>query len=225
MTADLSKEDRMKRFMEEQALLSTQSIPTSVTQTVFNTPRLSDAERMKILVTGGAGFVGSHLVDVLMQAGHEIIVLDNFFTGQKRNIEHWLHHPNFSLIRHDVTEPILLEVDQIYHLACPASPPHYQYNPVKTIKTSTMGTLNMLGLAKRVKARILLASTSEIYGDPTVHPQAESYWGNVHTLGPRACYDEGKRVAETMMYAYKNQNGVDTRIARIFNTFGPRMVS
>lgn len=155
--------------------------------------------------------------------GHEVIVLDNFFTGNKKNIEHWVHHPNFSLVRHDVTQPILLEVDQIYHLACPASPPHYQYNPVKTIKTSTMGTLNMLGLAKRVKARMLLASTSEIYGDPTVHPQPESYWGNVNTLGPRACYDEGKRVAETMMYAYKNQNDVAVRVARIFNTFGPRM--
>jgi len=175
------------------------------------------------LVTGGAGFVGSHLVDKLMMEGHEVIVLDNFFTGQRNNIAHWLHHPNFSLIRHDVIQPILLEVDQIYHLACPASPPHYQYNPVKTIKTSTMGTINMLGLAKRVKARILLASTSEIYGDPEVHPQPETYWGNVNTLGPRSCYDEGKRVAETMMYAYKNQNDVSIRIARIFNTFGPRM--
>jgi UDP-glucuronate decarboxylase len=220
----VSNEDRMKRFIEDQALLSTKSIPTATTPTIFYTPRLSDSERHKILVTGGAGFVGSHLVDKLMSQGHEVIVLDNFFTGQKRNVEHWIHHPNFSLIRHDVTEPILLEVDQIYHLACPASPPHYQYNPVKTIKTSAIGTLNMLGLAKRVKARILLASTSEVYGDPTVHPQNESYWGNVHTLGPRACYDEGKRVAETMMYAYKNQNGVDVRIARIFNTFGPRMV-
>lgn len=189
----------------------------------METSKLSDALRMKILVTGGAGFVGSHLVDKLMTQGHEVIVLDNFFTGNKKNVEHWMHHPNFSLVRHDVTQPILLEVDQIYHLACPASPPHYQYNPVKTIKTSTMGTINMLGLAKRVKARMLLASTSEIYGDPTIHPQPESYWGNVNTLGPRACYDEGKRVAETMMYAYKNQNNVEVRIARIFNTFGPRM--
>jgi len=187
------------------------------------TTQLCDSQRMKILVTGGAGFVGSHLVDKLMVQGHEVLVLDNFFTGQKKNIEHWMYHPNFTLIRHDITEPILLEVDQIYHLACPASPPHYQYNPVKTIKTSTMGTLNMLGLAKRVKARILLASTSEIYGDPNVHPQPESYWGNVNTLGPRSCYDEGKRVAETMMYAYKEQNNVEVRIARIFNTFGPRM--
>ena len=143
--------------------------------------------------------------------------------GSKKNIEHWLHHPNFSLRIHDVTEPIMLEVDQIYHLACPASPPHYQYNPVKTIKTSTMGTINMLGLAKRVKARMLLTSTSEIYGDPKVHPQPESYWGNVNTIGPRSCYDEGKRVAETMMYSYRNQNNVEVRVARIFNTFGPRM--
>jgi len=158
-----------------------------------------------------------------MSQGHEVVVMDNFFTGRKANVEHWLHHPNFSLVRHDVIQPILLEVDQIYHLACPASPPHYQYNPVKTIKTSTMGTINMLGIAKRVKARILLASTSEIYGDPNVHPQPESYWGNVNTIGPRACYDEGKRVAETMMYAYKNQNDVSIRVARIFNTFGPRM--
>ena len=147
----------------------------------------------RYLVTGGAGFVGSHLVDKLMQEGHEVIVLDNFFTGQRKNIDHWVHHPRFSLIVHDVTEPIMLEVDEIYHLACPASPPHYQYNPVKTIKTSTMGTINMLGLAKRVKAKILLTSTSEIYGDPEVHPQPESYWGNVNTIGPRACYDEGKR--------------------------------
>ena len=222
-TTKEEREARLQRYVEDQALLSSQSVPTSATPTVFFTPRLSDAVRLKILVTGGAGFVGSHLVDRLMQQGHEVTVLDNFFTGQKRNVEHWMHHPNFSLIRHDVTEPILLEVDQIYHLACPASPPHYQYNPVKTIKTSALGTLNMLGLAKRCKARILLASTSEIYGDPEVHPQKETYWGNVNTLGPRSCYDEGKRVAETMMYCYRNQNGVDTRIARIFNTFGPRM--
>lgn len=218
-----NEQERLKRFIEDQALLAKQSVPTSSTPVVMTTPILSDAERMKILVTGGAGFVGSHLVDRLMTMGHEVIVLDNFFTGLKKNVDHWIHHPNFSLVRHDVTQPILLEVDQIYHLACPASPPHYQYNPVKTIKTSTMGTINMLGLAKRVKARILLASTSEIYGDPTVHPQPETYWGNVNTTGPRACYDEGKRVAETMMYAYKNQNDVDIRIARIFNTFGPRM--
>ncbi|GMH86362.1 hypothetical protein TrVE_jg7865 [Triparma verrucosa] len=184
---------------------------------------LSESKRMRILVTGGAGFVGSHLVDRLMMAGHEVIVLDNFFTGRKKNVMHWVNHPNFQLVSHDVVEPIMLEVDQIYHLACPASPPHYQYNPVKTIKTSTMGTLNMLGLAKRVKARILLTSTSEVYGDPEVHPQPETYWGNVNPIGPRACYDEGKRVAETMMYAYQKQSKVDVRVARIFNTFGPRM--
>lgn len=220
---DEEAKTRIKRFIEDQQLLASQSVPTAATPYVMKTPRLPDSSRMKVLVTGGAGFVGSHLVDRLMTQGHEVTVLDNFFTGAKRNVEHWLHHPNFSIVRHDVTEPILLEVDQIYHLACPASPPHYQYNPVKTIKTSTMGTINMLGLAKRVKARILLASTSEIYGDPTVHPQPESYLGNVNTLGPRACYDEGKRVAETMCMAYKNQNGVEIRIARIFNTFGPRM--
>lgn len=221
--ADKTNEEALKRFVENHKLLASQSIPTSTTPLIMKTPKLADSVRKKILVTGGAGFVGSHLVDKLMQKGHEVIVLDNFFTGQKKNIEHWLHHPNFSLIVHDVTEPISLEVDQIYHLACPASPPHYQYNPVKTIKTSTMGTLNMLGLAKRVKARMLLTSTSEIYGDPEVHPQPETYWGNVNTIGPRSCYDEGKRVAETMMYSYKNQNDVDVRVARIFNTFGPRM--
>mmetsp|Transcript_3627 Transcript_3627/g.8390 ORF Transcript_3627/g.8390 Transcript_3627/m.8390 type:complete len:421 (-) Transcript_3627:477-1739(-) len=217
------RSDRTRRFIEDQQLLASQSIPTAATPYVMETPRLSDAQRRKILVTGGAGFVGSHLVDKLMTQGHEVIVLDNFFTGNKKNVEHWMHHPNFSLVRHDVTQPILLEVDQIYHLACPASPPHYQYNPVKTIKTSTMGTINMLGLAKRVKARMLLTSTSEIYGDPEVHPQPETYWGNVNTIGPRSCYDEGKRVAETMMYSYRNQNNVEVRVARIFNTFGPRM--
>lgn len=178
---------------------------------------------MRILVTGGAGFVGSNLVDRLMSMGHEVTVLDNLFTGRKKNVAHWLGHPNFNFIIADVVQPIMLEVDQIFHLACPASPPHYQYNPIKTIKTSTEGTLNMLGLAKRVKARMLLASTSEIYGDPEVHPQVESYWGNVNTIGPRSCYDEGKRVAETMMYSYQRQAGVDIRVARIFNTFGPRM--
>jgi len=200
-----------------------QSVPTITTPISMQTKTLVDGKRLKILVTGGAGFVGSHLVDKLMMEGHEVTVLDNFFTGQKKNIEHWFHHPNFSLIVHDVTESIMQEVDQIYHLACPASPPHYQYNPVKTIKTSTMGTINMLGLAKRVKARMLLTSTSEIYGDPKVHPQPETYWGNVNTIGPRSCYDEGKRVAETMMYSYRDQSKVEIRVARIFNTFGPRM--
>ncbi|MFN4195109.1 MAG: UDP-glucuronic acid decarboxylase family protein [Thermosynechococcus sp.] len=178
---------------------------------------------MRILVTGGAGFIGSHLVDRLMEAGHEVICLDNYFTGTKRNVLRWMGHPNFELIRHDITDPIRLEVDQIYHLACPASPVHYQYNPVKTIKTNVMGTLHMLGLAKRVKARFLLASTSEVYGDPLVHPQSESYWGNVNPIGIRSCYDEGKRVAETLTFDYHRQNNVDVRVARIFNTYGPKM--
>lgn len=179
---------------------------------------------MRVLVTGGAGFIGSHLIDRLMKAGHEVLCLDNFFTGHKRNIQHWFGDPNFELIRHDITEPIRLEVDQIYHLACPASPVHYQYNPVKTIKTNVMGTLHMLGLAKRVKARLLLASTSEVYGDPEVHPQSEEYRGNVNTIGIRSCYDEGKRVAETLAFDYHRQSGVEIRVARIFNTYGPRML-
>ncbi|XP_046853647.1 UDP-glucuronic acid decarboxylase 1-like [Xenia sp. Carnegie-2017] len=187
------------------------------------TKDLPEGYRKRILVTGGAGFVGSHLTDALMMAGHEVTVIDNYFTGRKRNIEHWIGHPNFEMINHDVVEPIFLEVDQIYHLASPASPPHYMYNPIKTIKTNALGTLNMLGLAKRVRARLLLASTSEVYGDPEIHPQPESYWGHVNTIGPRACYDEGKRVAETMCYAYARQGGVEVRIARIFNTFGTRM--
>ena len=178
---------------------------------------------MRILVTGGAGFIGSHLIDRLMKQGHDVICIDNFFTGHKRNIRHWIDNPYFELIRHDITEPIRLEVDQIYHLACPASPVHYQYNPVKTIKTNVMGTLNMLGLAKRVKARFLLASTSEVYGDPDVHPQPEEYRGNVNCIGIRSCYDEGKRVAETLAFDYHRQNNVDIRIMRIFNTYGPRM--
>ena len=175
------------------------------------------------LVTGAAGFLGSHLCDALLARGHEVIGLDNFFTGRKDNVRHLLGDRRFELIRHDVTNPILLETGRIYHLACPASPIHYQSNPVKTIKTSVMGTIHMLGLAKRVKARILLASTSEVYGDPEQHPQRESYWGRVNPIGPRSCYDEGKRVAESLMVNYRAQNGVDTRIARIFNTYGPRM--
>ncbi|NCJ06013.1 NAD-dependent epimerase/dehydratase family protein [Synechococcales cyanobacterium C] len=179
---------------------------------------------MRILVTGGAGFIGSHLIDRLMEANHEVICLDNFYTGRKQNLLRWLNHPYFELIRHDITEPIRLEVDQIYHLACPASPVHYQFNPVKTIKTNVMGTLNMLGLAKRVHARFLLASTSEVYGDPEVHPQSEDYRGNVNPIGLRSCYDEGKRVAETLAFDYHRQNKVDIRVARIFNTYGPRML-
>lgn len=179
---------------------------------------------MRILVTGGAGFIGSHLIDRLMAENHEVICLDNFYTGRKHNLLKWLDNPYFEVIRHDITEPIRLEVDQIYHLACPASPVHYQYNPVKTIKTNVMGTLYMLGLAKRVKARLLLASTSEVYGDPEVHPQTEDYRGNVNPIGPRSCYDEGKRVAETLAFDYHRQNGVEIRVARIFNTYGPRML-
>jgi len=178
---------------------------------------------MRMLVTGGAGFIGSHLCERLLGEGHDVVCLDNFFTGSKRNVSHLLDNRNFELIRHDVTQPILLEVDRIYNLACPASPIHYQYNPVKTIKTSVMGTINMLGIAKRVRARILQASTSEVYGDPQVHPQTEAYWGNVNTLGIRSCYDEGKRVAETLMMDYHRQNNVDIRIIRIFNTYGPKM--
>ncbi|VDK82490.1 unnamed protein product [Cylicostephanus goldi] len=165
----------------------------------------NEETRKRILVTGGAGFVGSHLVDKLMMDGHEVIALDNYFTGRKRNVEQWIGHPNFEIVHHDVVNPYFIEVDQIYHLASPASPPHYMYNPVKTIKTNTIGTINMLGLAKRVKATMLLASTSEIYGDPEVHPQPESYWGHVNTIGPRSCYDEGKRVAESLMVAYNKQ--------------------
>ncbi|XP_058099122.1 UDP-glucuronic acid decarboxylase 6 [Magnolia sinica] len=179
---------------------------------------------MRILITGGAGFIGSHLVDRLMQnEKNEVIVADNFFTGSKDNLKKWIGHPRFELIRHDVTEPLLIEVDQIFHLACPASPIFYKHNPVKTIKTNVIGTLNMLGLAKRVGARILLTSTSEVYGDPLEHPQNEEYWGNVNPIGVRSCYDEGKRVAETLMFDYHRQHGIEIRIARIFNTYGPRM--
>lgn len=177
----------------------------------------------RILVTGGAGFLGSHLCDRLIADGNDVLCLDNLFTGSKDNIRHLLPHPYFEFIRHNVTEPIRLEVDQIYNLACPASPVHYQYNPIETAKTSVMGALNMLGLAKRTKARILQASTSEVYGDPQVHPQPESYWGSVNPIGKRSCYDEGKRLAETLFFDYYRQNGVDIRVIRIFNTYGPRM--
>ncbi len=177
----------------------------------------------RALVTGGAGFIGSYLCEHLLNQGNEVICLDNFFTGNKRNILHLMDNHRFELIRHDITQPILLEVDRIYHFACPASPIHYQYNPVKTIKTNVMGTINMLGLAKRVKARIMLASTSEVYGNPQIHPQPETYWGHVNPIGPRSCYDEGKRVAETLMMDYYRQSRVDIKIIRIFNTYGPRM--
>jgi len=180
---------------------------------------------MRILVTGGAGFLGSHLCERLLKDGHEVICLDNFFTGRRRNIHPYLGDRNFELVRHDVVEPIMLEVDRVYHLACPASPIHYQYNSVKTIKTSVIGTHNMLGLAKRVKARFLLASTSEVYGDPKVHPQTEDYWGNVNPIGIRSCYDEGKRVAETFTMDYHRQSRIEVRIVRIFNTYGPRMLA
>jgi UDP-glucuronate decarboxylase len=178
---------------------------------------------MRILITGGAGFIGSHLCETLLNQKHDIICLDNFFTGSRDNILHLMDNHRFEVIRHDIIQPILLEVDQIYHFACPASPIHYQYNPVKTIKTNIMGTINMLGLAKRVKARLMQASTSEVYGDPREHPQSESYWGHVNCVGIRSCYDEGKRAAETLMMDYYRQNKVDIKIIRIFNTYGPRM--
>jgi UDP-glucuronate decarboxylase len=177
----------------------------------------------RILVTGGAGFLGSHLIERLLNEGNEVVAIDNYFTGQKRNLVHLLDHPYFELVRHDVTMPYYVEVDEIYNLACPASPIHYQYNPIKTMKTSVMGAVNMLGLAKRIKAKILQASTSEVYGDPEEHPQKETYWGHVNPIGERACYDEGKRAAETLFINYHQQNGVRIKIIRIFNTYGPRM--
>lgn len=177
----------------------------------------------RILVTGGAGFLGSHLCDKLLAEGNEVVCLDNYFTGRKKNIIHLLDNPYFEIIRHDITSPYYIEVDQIYNLACPASPIHYQYNPIKTVKTSVMGTINMLGLAKRIKATILQASTSEVYGDPTIHPQPEEYWGNVNPIGSRSCYDEGKRCAETLCFDYHRQNKVKIKVIRIFNTYGPRM--
>jgi UDP-glucuronate decarboxylase len=179
--------------------------------------------KKKILVTGGAGFLGSHLCEKLLKLGHEVVCLDNYFTGQKRNVVHLLDNPYFELIRHDVTMPFFIEVDEIYNLACPASPIHYQYNAIKTVKTSVMGAINMLGLAKRIKAKVLQASTSEVYGDPEIHPQTEAYWGHVNPVGPRSCYDEGKRVAETLFVNYHKQNNVRIKICRIFNTYGPRM--
>ena len=180
---------------------------------------------MRILITGGAGFLGSHLSDRLLDDGHEVICLDNLFTGRKQNIAHLIDNPNFEFVRHDVIDPFKFEVDQIYNLACPASPPHYQHNPIKTTKTSVMGAINCLGLAKRVKARVFQASTSEVYGDPLEHPQTESYWGHVNPIGRRSCYDEGKRCAETLFFDYHRENGVDIRVVRIFNTFGPRMLA
>jgi len=180
---------------------------------------------MRVLVTGGAGFLGSHLCERLIEQGHEVICLDNFFTGRKSNIQHLVGNPRFELVRHDIIDPFKFEVDRIYNLACPASPPHYQYNPIKTMKTSVVGAINCLGLAKRVKARVFQASTSEVYGDPAVHPQQESYWGNVNPIGLRSCYDEGKRCAETLFFDYHRENGVDIRVIRIFNTYGPRMLA
>jgi UDP-glucuronate decarboxylase len=185
-------------------------------------PRLYDS-RKRILVTGGAGFLGSHLTDRLLERGHEVICADNLFTGTKRNLEHLHGHPYFEFLRHDVTFPLYIEVDEIYNLACPASPIHYQYDPVQTTKTSVHGAINMLGLAKRLKCRILQASTSEVYGDPAVHPQTEDYWGNVNPIGPRSCYDEGKRCAETLFFDYNRQHDLEIKVARIFNTYGPRM--
>ncbi|GBF94926.1 UDP-glucuronic acid decarboxylase [Raphidocelis subcapitata] len=194
--------------------------PTSRDGVIKTKPRV---ERNRVLVTGGAGFVGSHLCEYLVNRGDQVICIDNFFTGSKENVAHLIGKPNFEIIRHDVVQPILLEVDQIYHLACPASPIHYKYNPIKTIKTSFMGTMNMLGLARRVRARFLLTSTSEVYGDPLEHPQTEGYWGNVNPIGERSCYDEGKRAAECLTMDYHREHALEVRIVRIFNTYGPRM--
>lgn len=226
--SEIHMNELLKLYKEQQQLLELQHKEIQETQQQITrlaedlktlrsyTPRkypkvqyLNYKTRKRILVTGGAGFVGSHLVDVLMMAGHEVIIVDNFFTGRKRNVEHWLGHENFELIHHDIVNSLFIEVDEIYHLASPASPPHYMFNPVKTIKTNTMGTINILGLAKRVMAKVLIASTSEVYGDPTVHPQPETYWGHVNPIGPRACYDEGKRVSETLSYAYAKQVGLE----------------
>lgn len=202
---------------------TTQTVAYSPSHTFAPVKHLPVHIRKRILVTGGAGFVGSHLVDRLMLMGHDVTVLDNFFSGSKTAVSHWIGHPNFELVRHDVVDPFMIECDQIYHLACPASPVAYQYNAIKTMKTNFLGTMNMLGLAKRTKARFLLSSTSEVYGSPEQHPQKETYWGNVNPIGPRACYDEGKRVAEALTYGYATENGVQVRVARIFNTYGPRM--